>query len=122
MRSWVALGLAGVIGVFARHIVQTVVPKFGGFPWGTFVVNLSGAFAIGLVAGLFAHKLNVPMWVQQTVVVGFLGGYTTFSTFSLETVLLMDRGSYVLAAVYSFGTLASGVAAVIFGGWVGRVV
>ena len=120
MRNWIALALAGMLGVLARHLVQTAVPRFGGFPWGTFAVNVTGAFAVGLVAGLLAHRLDTPMWIQEAVIVGFLGGYTTFSTFSLETVLLMDRGRCVTAAVYSFGTLTAGVSAVIFGGWLGR--
>jgi CrcB protein len=120
MRNWIALGLAGMLGVLARHVAQTVVPRFSGLPWGTFVVNVTGAFAVGLVAGLVAHRLNVPMWIQEALIVGFLGGYTTFSTFSLETVLLMDRGKYVMAAAYSFGTIGAGVAAVMFGGWLGR--
>jgi CrcB protein len=120
MRSWIAIGLAGVVGVLARHLVQTVMPRVGGIPWGTFVVNVTGAFAVGVVAGLVAHRFSPPMWIQEAVVVGFLGGYTTFSTFSLETVLLIDRGRYAVAVAYSFGTLASAVIAVILGGWLGR--
>ncbi len=120
MRNWLLLGFAGMLGVLARHFVQTHVPRWGNVPFGTFLVNVSGAFAIGLIAGLVVHRFSPPMWVQETLTVGFLGGYTTFSALSLETVLFMDRGQYVIAGAYSLGSLVSGVVAVLFGLWLGQ--
>jgi CrcB protein len=121
MRSWLPLAVAGMLGVLTRHTIQRSVPQHGGFPWGTLIVNVSGALAIGFVAALVAHKLSTPLWVQEALTVGFLGGYTTFSALALDTVVLMDRGRYAVAAGYSFGTLAAGVLAVMLGLRLGRV-
>ena len=84
MRSWLTLGAAGGLGVLARHVVQQAVPRHRGVPWGTLVVNITGALAIGFIAAFVVHKLRTPLWVQEALTVGFLGGYTTFSTFALE--------------------------------------
>jgi CrcB protein len=120
MRSWIALGTAGTLGVLARHTVQQLVPRHGGLPWGTLVVNVSGALAIGFVAAFVVHKLRTPLWVQEAMTVGFLGGFTTFSALALETVVLLDRGRYVVAAGYSLGTMIAGTAAVFLGLRLGR--
>jgi fluoride exporter len=120
MRSWLPLSLAGAAGVLARHFVQRLVSRGGPVPWGTFIVNVSGALLIGFVAAFVVHKLRTPMWVQETLTVGFLGGFTTFSALALETVVLLDRGRYVVAAGYSVGTLVAGVAAVFVGIRLGR--
>ncbi len=121
MRNWLAIGIAGTFGVLARHTVQQHVPRFGGLPWGTFIVNLTGALLIGFLAAFVIHQLRTPMWVQEALTVGFLGGFTTFSALALETVVLMDRGRYLAAAGYSLGTLVAGTAAVLLGLRLGRV-
>jgi CrcB protein len=110
-----AIALAGALGVLARHAVQQAVPRSGGVPWGTFVVNVSGAFAIGLLATLAVRHLDVPMWLQEAVLVGFLGGFTTFSALALETHTLIEHDRVWVAAGYSLGTLAMGVGAVVAG-------
>jgi fluoride exporter len=120
MRNWIALGIAGTLGVLARHTVQQLVPRHGGLPWGTLIVNVSGALAIGFVAAFVVHRLRTPMWVQEAMTAGFLGGFTTFSALALETVTLLDRGRYLAAAGYSVGTLVAGVAAVFVGLRLGR--
>jgi CrcB protein len=118
VRNVVAIAVAGALGVLARHAVQVLVPRAAGLPWGTFVVNVTGALAIGFIAAAAVHGLPMPLWLQETLTVGFLGGFTTFSALSLETVTLLDRGRVVAAAGYSLGSLAAGVAAVIVGsGW-----
>jgi CrcB protein len=121
MRSWLPLGIAGMLGVLARHAIQQAVPRHGGVPWGTLVVNVSGALAIGFVAAFVVHRLRTPLWVQEALTVGFLGGYTTFSALAIETVVLLDRGRYVVAAGYSLGTLMAGVTAVFLGLRLGRL-
>lgn len=121
MRSWLALGIAGILGVLARHTVQQLVPRHGGLPWGTLVVNVTGALAIGFVAAFVVHRLRTPLWVQEAITVGFLGGFTTFSALALETVVLFDRGRYAVAAGYSVGTVVAGVAAVFVGLRLGRL-
>ena len=120
MRNWLALGLAGMLGVFARHLIQQNVPRHGGLPWGTLVVNVTGALAIGFVAAFVVHRLRTPMWVQEAITVGFLGGFTTFSAIALETSVLVERSRYVAAATYSVGTLAAGLIAVFVGIRLGR--
>jgi CrcB protein len=115
MRTTVAIAIAGALGVLARHTIQQVVPRHGGLPWGTFVVNVSGAFAVGFLFTLLVRHFQVPMWVQEAMLVGFLGGYTTFSTLALETYLLGESDRYVLAAAYSVGTLVVGIGALVVG-------
>jgi fluoride exporter len=115
MRNWVSIAAAGMLGVLARDAVQPAVPRPGNLPWGTLVVNVAGALAIGFVAGFAAHRLTVPLWVQEALTVGFLGGFTTFSALALETVTLLDRGRYVVAVSYSSGTVLAGVTAVFLG-------
>lgn len=120
MRSWLALGLAGTLGVLARHTVQQLVPRHGGLPWGTLVVNITGALLIGFIAAFVVHKLTTPLWVQEAITVGFLGGFTTFSALALETVVLLERGRYLAATGYSAGTMLAGIAAVFLGLRFGR--
>ena len=121
MRSWLSLGIAGMLGVLARHTVQQLVPRHGGLPWGTFIVNVGGTLLVGFVAAFVVHRLRTPLWVQETITVGFLGGFTTFSALALETVVLLDRGRYLAAASYSFGTMMAGIAAVFIGLRLGRL-
>src|SRR5262245_29181675 len=116
-----AIALAGTLGVLARFLIQTAVPRPSGLPLGTFIVNISGALAIGLVASLVVHRFHAPMWLQEAATVGFLGGFTTFSALALDTVLLIDRGRFLAAAGYSLGTMAAGTFAVVVGLRLGRL-
>jgi CrcB protein len=122
MRTWVSIGFAGAVGVLARHAVQQIVPRLGGVPWGTLLVNVSGAFILGFLFTLIVRRFEAPMWVQESLLVGFLGGYTTFSAFSLETFLMIERGRIALAASYSLGSVLGGVTAVFVGIHLGRTV
>jgi CrcB protein len=122
MRTWVSIGFAGAVGVLARHAVQQIVPRHGGVPWGTLLVNVSGAFILGFLFTLIVRRFEAPMWVQESLLVGFLGGYTTFSAFSLETFLMIERGRIALAASYSLGSVLGGVTAVFVGIHLGRTV
>jgi CrcB protein len=70
---------------------------------------------MGLLFTLLVRHLTVPMWVQEAVLVGLLGGYTTFSAISLETYLMLERGRYWLAGAYSLGTLGAGIGALLAG-------
>ena len=118
----IGLGLAGALGVLARHFVQRLVPRTGPMPWGTLVVNVSGALVLGFLLSVVARRESVPMWVQEALFVGFLGGYTTFSALSAETFLLLESRQYGLALAYSLGSLAAGVVAVVVGLSLGRAV
>jgi CrcB protein len=91
------------------------------FPWHTFLINATGSFAIGLLL-VAASRLGWPGWWRPLLAVGLLGGYTTFSTFALETVELMLRGSYGIAGAYAIGSLAVGIGAAAAGILLGRAV
>jgi fluoride exporter len=122
MRTWVSIGVAGAVGVLARHAVQQIVPRHGEVPWGTLLVNVSGAFILGFLFTLIIRRFETPMWIQEALLVGFLGGYTTFSAFSLETFLMIEHGRVALAASYSIGSVLGGVAAVFAGIHLARAV
>ena len=89
--AWVAIALGGALGSLARHAVNHATHmRWPTFPVGTVLVNLSGCFVIGLLAGLIAAKrISMPFYWREFVFVGILGGFTTFSTFSLDTLVLM---------------------------------
>jgi CrcB protein len=120
MRTTLALVVAGALGVLARHLVQSSIGTHGRFPLGTFVVNVSGAFAAGLLFTVVGRRSSIPMWLQSAVFVGFLGGYTTFSAMTLETYLLVERGDNVIALAYSAGSVVAGLVALLAGVRLGR--
>jgi CrcB protein len=105
------------IGGALRHGVNVGAAKlFGfGFPFGTFIVNIIGSFAMGLLAGYFAYRSGIPQHVRLFLTTGILGGFTTFSTFSLDAALLIERNSYGAAAGYLVGSVAAGLSALFFG-------
>jgi fluoride exporter len=104
---WLGVGLAGAVGAFARFGLDTLVARrWPSFPAGTLAVNVSGAFALGLLVGASAgHD------VLLVVGTGLVGGYTTFSTWMLETQRLAEAGRPTSAAVNLFGSLAVGLTA-----------
>jgi CrcB protein len=80
-----------------------------GWPWGTLAANLVGGYLIGLALGAVAAHPEWPAWVRLAAVTGFLGGLTTFSTFSAETWAYLERGDYVLGAGYALASLLGSV-------------
>jgi CrcB protein len=107
---------AGIGGALRHGVNIGAARLFGfGFPFGTFIVNVAGSFAMGLLAGFFAYRAGVPQHVRLFLTTGILGGFTTFSTFSLDTALLIERHSLGLAAGYVIGSVAAGLAALFFG-------
>ncbi|MBV8479675.1 MAG: fluoride efflux transporter CrcB [Actinobacteria bacterium] len=122
MRTAVAIALAGAIGALARYGLAGLVSRHvrGAFPWGTFVVNVSGTFALGFVITLTTERLSIAPWIRGAITVGFLGAYTTFSTFSFETYRLLDDRAFGVAAANMMGSLAAGLLAVYLGIVAGR--
>jgi fluoride exporter len=111
-----AVAVAGAIGALARWGVDSTLDRRGGlFPVGIFVVNVTGAFLVGFLVTWMEPRFEHADWVRTGVLVGFLGAYTTFSTFSLDTYRLLDAGHVGTAAANALGTLAAGLFAV----WVG---
>jgi CrcB protein len=112
----VAIALAGALGALARYGLDGAVSRRAtSFPWGTFVVNVSGALLLGFFFTLFLERLVAAPWVRSAVAIGFLGAYTTFSTLSYETFRLVEDRAYGLAAANAFGSLAAGLFAVYLG-------
>jgi CrcB protein len=101
------VAIGGATGSVARYLTGLAMTRLLGpaFPWGTITVNIVGSFAIGLLTELVARKFAAPMEMRLLLVVGFLGGFTTFSSFSLDTMALAERGA-ILAA---FGYVAASV-------------
>lgn len=112
--AWVGVGVFGALGALARfHVGGAVAARLvSDFPAGTFVVNMTGGFVLGLLTGL-ALSTNL-LFVFGT---GFLGGYTTFSTWMVEAERLGEDGEQVLMYVYLFGSMFAGLAAA-GAGWV----
>ena len=91
-------------------------------PWGTLIVNVSGALAIGLVFTILVRRYEVALWIQEAVLVGFLGGYTTFSALSLETYVMIEHRRFGVALAYVGGSVALGIVAVFVGIRLGRAI
>jgi CrcB protein len=114
--------VAGGIGSLARYLTASVVTARWGakFPWGTLVVNVTGCFLIGLIVTLLTERFQPhPNW-RLTLVVGFLGGYTTFSSFEWETFAVVREGGYWIGLANVVGSVVLGYLAVWTGVLLGR--
>ena len=113
--AWVAFG--GAIGSAARYGVNVWSGRLLGaaFPWATLAVNIIGCFAMGLLIELMALKFNVSTETRAFLTTGILGGFTTFSAFSLDFALLVERKTYLLACAYAAGSVLLSLAAVFAG-------
>jgi fluoride exporter len=109
--------LGAGIGGALRHGVNVGATKLFGFsfPFGTLIVNVAGSFIMGLFAGYFVYRAGIPQHVRLFLTTGILGGFTTFSAFSLDTALLVERHAYALAAGYAVGSVAASVSALFLG-------
>jgi len=104
-----------VVGLWAADRLGTE------FPWGTFVVNISGAFTIGIILSFIAERVGInPLW-RLFFVTGFLGGYTTFSSYAWEALALAESGNWLSAAAYVLGSNVIGLLGVWLGAVLGRV-
>ena len=116
--------LGGAIGAGARHLVgRAALALWGpGFPVGTLAVNVIGGLAMGLLAGWLATRASGDEALRYLLGVGVLGGFTTFSAFSLETVLMIERGELVTALFYILASVVLAVGALFAGLQVSRMV
>jgi CrcB protein len=118
--------IGGGIGAALRHGVNTGAARaFGvGFPWGTLVVNVAGSLAMGLLAAWFAFRADAGLTQHARLLLttGVLGGFTTFSAFSLDVVLLWERNAVWLAAAYVAASVVLSVGGLLAGLWVVRAV
>ena len=108
---------AGIGGALRHGVNVWAVRAFGyGFPFGTLIVNVLGSFLMGLLVGLFAYRAGlVPQHARLFLTTGILGGFTTFSAFSLDVALLVERHSYGWAATYVAGSAGASIAALLLG-------
>jgi fluoride exporter len=121
MPTFLAVAIAGGAGALCRYVIQAVIdPRISNFPWATLIVNLSGAFLVGLLFTVLTERSTVPPVLRVAVTVGFLGAYTTFSTLAFETVQLLDGRNYWAAFANMAGSAVLGIVAVIAGVAVGR--
>jgi CrcB protein len=103
----------GAFGSTARYLVNILSGQlFGlGFPWGTIAVNIAGSFLMGLVVALGALKFSLSNEMRVMIATGFLGGFTTFSAFSMDFALLVERKHYGLAGLYAAGSVTLSILA-----------
>jgi CrcB protein len=121
IQLYAAIALGGALGTVGRYALSGAVANAFGqtFPWGTLIVNASGSFVIGFFAALTAPdgRLFVGGTTRQFVIAGLCGGYTTFSSFSLQTLNLMRDGEWL----YAGGNVVGSVALCLFCAWLGIV-
>jgi CrcB protein len=119
----ILIGVGGFFGAIARYLVDGWVSgsaKVGAFPLGTFVINLSGAFGLGLLFALALEKAAIDPRIRGPVMIGFIGAYTTFSTLMLESWRLAEDGSWGLALLNVGASSVLGMVAVFAGLTLGR--
>jgi CrcB protein len=115
--NYVLVFIGGGLGSTLRHIVNVVCPRFLGtaFPYHTFIINITGSTVMGLIAGYLAFKGEASQPWRLFLMTGILGGYTTFSAFSLDAALLYERGQVGLAVFYVLGSVAFSLAGLFAG-------
>lgn len=120
---FIALALAGGIGASARMLLDGIIKSrvSSGVPWGTIVINVSGSLVLGLLTGL-ASSATLPESWHLILGTGFLGGYTTFSTASFETIRLIQERRWALSLFNGLGTLVAATAAAGLGLWIGGLI
>jgi len=105
--NYLLVFIGGGLGSVLRHIVNVTCPRFLGtnFPYHTFIINITGSTVMGLIAGYLAFKGDAAQSWRLFLMTGILGGYTTFSAFSLDAAVLYERGEIGVAALYVLGSV-----------------
>ena len=118
-----AVALAGALGALARYGLDGLIARRapGAFPWGTFAINVSGSLVLGLLFTVFTERLAVDAWIRSGITIGFLGAYTTFSTWMLESHRLAEEGEDGMAVANLALSLGVGLGAVALGRQLGRL-
>lgn len=117
MLYWIVFLGAGIGGALRHGVNVAAARAFGyDFPFGTLIVNLLGSFIMGLLVGFFAYRAGlVPQHMRLFLTTGVLGGFTTFSAFSLDAALLIERHNYALAMTYIVGSVIASIVALFIG-------
>ncbi len=117
-----AIGIGGAFGAMARYLINIspLANVFEKFPFPTFFINITGSFLIGFLLILFTDKLTINDNLRLAIIVGFLGAFTTFSTFELEIFELIRERYFITAFVYLFLSVAVGFVGVLCGIWLAK--
>ena len=123
MQKLLLIGLAGALGALARYGFGGLVQRYAGvtFPWGTFMVNIIGAFLFGFIWSLVEQRLVISVETRVIILSGFLGAFTTFSSFMFETSSLIGEAQWGLAVLNVVGQMRQGRTARVLGLAAGRV-
>ena len=115
--NYVFVFVGGGLGATLRHVINMTCARCMGaaFPWGTFIINITGSTVMGLIAGYLAYKSEASQPWRLFLMTGILGGYTTFSAFSLDTAVLYERGELGLALAYVLGSVVLSIAGLFAG-------
>jgi CrcB protein len=115
--NYVLVFVGGGLGATSRHVINMTCARCMGaaFPWGTFIINITGSTVMGLIAGYLAYKGEASQPWRLFLMTGILGGYTTFSAFSLDTAVLYERGELGLALAYVLGSVVLSIAGLFAG-------
>lgn len=118
-----AIAAFGALGAVTRYGVDALIERHTEslFPLSTFVINLTGSVLVSAAVVILVDRVHTPTWLSVGVVVGFLGAYTTFSTFAYETQGLIAEGRHGVALAYALGSVTCGVAAIYLGLVVARI-
>lgn len=118
------VGVGGFAGAVTRYLVDGRITAWTGgtMPWGTFAINISGSFLLGLLFALVTERAALPAEVRAPLMIGFLGAYTTFSTLALESWRMLEDGAWLLASANLLGSVLIGLIAVVAGVALGRAV
>lgn len=124
MQNLLLVMIGGGIGAGARHLVNLAMPRITGtdFPWATVTVNIVGSLAMGLLVGILARRAGDTNLLRLFLATGILGGFTTFSAFSLDFVTLWQRGAASTALLYAALSVIGTLAAIFAGLWLVRAV
>ena len=117
-----AISVGGALGASARYGVERAIPAASdGFPWATFLINVSGSLVLGVFLVVVLERLRPSRYLRPFVATGFIGSFTTFSTFAVETDLLIKDGHIATAAAYMVSTLTVGLLCAWLGVVIGRL-
>ncbi|HEX5414138.1 MAG TPA: fluoride efflux transporter CrcB [Chloroflexota bacterium] len=124
LTPYLLIGLGAFLGANCRYLVGGWAANLlgAGFPYGTLIINVSGSFVIGLFLALISGRFVTPPGVRLFFAVGFLGAYTTFSTFTYESLTLLQSRAYLAALIDLLGSVILGMLAVALGAFVGDLV
>lgn len=119
-----AVAAGGALGATGRFLVGKMMLELmgPGYPWGTLTVNILGSFLIGMLLEVFALKFSLSHEWQAFLVVGILGGFTTFSAFSMEVGLMLQKDEFTSAVIYALGSVLLGLMAFFAGMFAGKAI